>query len=110
MYDDELVDQETKAFLEQIAARFDANLNAALGGLRVELKGEIADLRVSVKEQIEASETKIITAFWNWSRPFEARMRRLDASDAVTAERLIGLEERMGAMERRIGFEHGPTH
>jgi len=91
------VDQETREFLEKIADRLDANLNSA-----------VQEMRLFVREQVELSETRIITAFWNWARPIEARMRVLDVSDAAASERLTGLEGRMGEVERRLGT--GRTH
>ena len=111
------MDHETREFLEQIASRFDISfkeLKNEMGELRGEmgdLRGEVGELRLSVKEQIEGSETRIVTAFWKWARPMEARMRWLDVSDAASSERLIGLEERMSAVERRLGLDHtSPAH
>lgn len=95
------MDNETREFLERIADRLDAKLERTS-------KETVEEIRLFVREQVELSETRIITAFWNWSRPMEARMRVLDVSDAAAGERLTGLEGRMGELERRIGLGH--TH
>ncbi|MDQ6665031.1 MAG: hypothetical protein M3Z23_11625, partial [Acidobacteriota bacterium] len=54
------------------------------------------------KEALEATETKLLTEFWKWARTLDAKLRRMEASDAATAERLTILEERVFTLERKV--------
>jgi hypothetical protein len=115
------MDQETKAFLEGMERRLSAHIGESVRSAeaRIDVHFEQIDRRFDKIDQrfekidqrfeelegsggpLEAMETRIITAFWNWSRPMETRMRRLDHSDTANAERLTALEERMARLEMR---------
>ena len=62
---------------------------------------DLAAIQGIVQEVVEGSETKLLTAFWNWAQSYEASVRRLTFSDSNTAERLLNLEERISALERK---------
>jgi len=57
-------------------------------------------LRVHFDERIEATETKLLTAFHNWAQTFEVRARGVSAAVREFDERLGLIEERVAKLER----------
>ncbi len=60
------------------------------------LEGVETALEHRLSERIEGVETKLLTAFHDWARPVEIRLRTLP----MLEERLGLLEERVSKMER----------
>jgi len=54
----------------------------------------------SVLNQIEATETRLLTAFHDWARTYEVRARGVTTAVAGFEERLGYIEERVGKLER----------
>lgn len=63
---------------------------------------QMSELKGYIREQIEGLETRILTQFYKWARPVEARLRRLELSDSVVDERIAGLEGRILTLEERL--------
>jgi hypothetical protein len=63
-----------------------------------ETKNALEGMGTRILERIEATETKLLSAFHGWARPIETRMRSLPAID----ERLGYMEERISAVERKL--------
>jgi hypothetical protein len=63
-----------------------------------ELKQALTGLETRLLEGIQDTETKLLSAFYNWARPVESRInKQLPGID----ERLGWLEERIAALERK---------
>jgi hypothetical protein len=74
-----------------------------LAELRQESKKDLAELRQDMTamegrliEAIRDSQTEVLRAFYNWVRPVELRLNRVDE----VAQRLSWIEERIAALER----------
>jgi hypothetical protein len=61
-----------------------------------ELRQHLNSMEQRLIDRIEAFETKLLTAFHDWARPVEIRLRTLP----MLEERLGLLEERVSKMER----------
>ena len=61
-----------------------------------ELRQHLNAMEQRLNDRIEAVETKLLTAFHDWARPVEIRLRTLP----MLEERLGLLEERVSKMER----------
>ena len=68
-----------------------------LNDLRNELHGSIDRLREELVEQMRDMQTEVLRAFHGWASPIEIRLRVLPNME----ERLVLLEERVSAIERR---------
>ena len=66
--------------------------------LKQYLDGKFSEVRA----EIEATETRLLSEFWKWSRPADQRIRRVEHSDATTVERLASMEERIFTLERKV--------
>lgn len=73
------MDPEIKAYLEGIDRK-------------------IEDMERRLADYIESAETRLLSN----ARVTHLRLRRLDAAEATTVDRLTGLEERIFTMERRL--------
>jgi hypothetical protein len=62
----------------------------------VELRTHLEAMEQRLDGRIEAAETKLLRAFYDWSRPVEIRLRYLSQVE----ERLGLLEERISKIER----------
>ncbi|MDQ6706681.1 MAG: hypothetical protein M3Z85_11980 [Acidobacteriota bacterium] len=85
------MDAELKTYLQEMEARMNARFDARFDAMERQFK-----------DALEATETKLLTEFWKWARTLDAKLRRLEASDAATAERLTILEERVFTLERKV--------
>lgn len=54
--------------------------------LKTYLDGKFAALESKLLESIHDSETRLLSEFWKWGRVTDQRIRRVEASDATTAE------------------------
>jgi hypothetical protein len=52
---------------------------------------------------VEKIETNLLTAFHGWDSPMAGRVRKLETAPPVVDERLSALEDRMMAVEKRLG-------
>jgi hypothetical protein len=72
-------------------------LNGNMDQLRTELNGNMSRLREELVEQMRDMQTEVLRAFHGWAGPIEIRLRVLPNME----ERLVLLEERVSAIERR---------
>ena len=72
-------------------------LNGNIDQLRTELNGNMDRLREELVEQMRDMQTEVLRAFHGWASPIEIRLRALPNME----ERLVLLEERVSAIERR---------
>jgi uncharacterized coiled-coil protein SlyX len=72
-------------------------LNGNVAQLRTELNGKMDRLREELVEQMRDMQTEVLRAFHGWASPIEIRLRALPNME----ERLVLLEERVSAIERR---------
>jgi len=72
-------------------------LNGNMDQLRTELNGNMGRLREELVEQMRDMQTEVLRAFHGWASPIEIRLRALPNME----ERLVLLEERVSAIERR---------
>jgi hypothetical protein len=72
-------------------------LNGNMAQLRIELNGNMDRLREELVEQMRDMQTEVLRAFHGWASPIEIRLRALPNME----ERLVLLEERVSAIERR---------
>jgi hypothetical protein len=61
-----------------------------------ELKAHLEAMEARLRERIDNVETKLLSAFYDWARPVEIRLRTLPYIE----ERLGLLEERISKIER----------
>ena len=96
-----LTEQDLAKAIQPLATKRD------LDQLRSETKQDLAELRADTKqnmvelgdrltEVIRDSQTEVHRAFYDWARPVEARLNRVDE----LAQRMSWLEERIGEIER----------
>jgi hypothetical protein len=86
------MDSELKAHLEAMESRMTA-------------AAEAAELRM--KEHVESIETKLLSAFWQWGKTSEIKMRQHGEGISFIDERLTVVEERLAALEFRPKNEIG---
>jgi hypothetical protein len=72
-------------------------LNGNMDHLRTELNGNMDRLREELIEKMRDMQTEVLRAFHGWASPIEIRLRVLPNME----ERLVLLEERVSAIERR---------
>ncbi len=78
----------------------DPELQQALAQLEGRLTARIDAAEVRMEERIEATETKLLSAFHNWAQTFEVRARGTSAAVREFDERLGMIEERVAKLER----------
>ncbi|HTA46418.1 MAG TPA: hypothetical protein VK789_28440 [Bryobacteraceae bacterium] len=66
-----------------------------------ELKEYLDAMEARINANIERVETKLLTAFHGWSRPYEIRARGVSTAVNSFDERLGLVEERLSAIERK---------
>ena len=101
--------------LQQALAQFEGRLTARIDGVESRLNARIAaveshlnaridavdtGLRTYIEERIEATETKLLSAFHNWAQTFEVRARGTSAAVREFDERLGLIEDRVAKLER----------
>jgi len=69
---------------------------------RMATRDDLASLESRMMEQIEKTETRLLTAFHQSARPMEIRVRNVAATATGADERLALLEERISQLERRL--------
>jgi hypothetical protein len=74
----------------------DAELKSYLEKMEARLIEATEQARAELGERIEATETKLLSAFYDWARPVDIRLRTLP----MIEERLGLLEERISKIER----------
>jgi hypothetical protein len=112
------VDPELQQALAQFEGRLTAridgvesHLNARIDGVESRLNSRIdavnaridavdTGLRTYIEERIEATETKLLSAFHNWAQTFEVRARGTSAAVREFDERLGLVEDRVAKLER----------
>jgi hypothetical protein len=75
-----------------------ADLAAALGALKTDLKKEIVDELTETMRQIE---TTLLTEFHRYGKGQQIRLHSLESRDAGVIERLAVIEERLLYLESR---------
>ena len=112
-HDLEQLRSDTKHDLEQLRS----DTKQDLGQLRSDTKQDLERLRSDTQqylvelgdrltETIRDSQTEVLRAFYDWSRPVEARLNRVDE----LAQRMSWLEQRIGELERgKRPFPNNPS-
>jgi hypothetical protein len=98
------MDEELKSYFGQLRTYLDGRF-AAIDAKFVAIDANFAAIDAKfaeVRAEIEATETRLLTEFWKWGRMSDQRTRRVEQSDAITAERLAGLEDRIFTLERKM--------
>jgi hypothetical protein len=113
------VDNELKAYLEGMEARFaerfdavdsriaavDARIDAVESRIMERVDGRIDAVEERLKDFIRKSdhdlETKMIAEFWRWGRTSDMRTRQALADASALNERMLAVEDRVSALERR---------
>jgi predicted nucleic acid-binding Zn-ribbon protein len=70
-------------------------------------KADIGALKAdidAVREQIHDSETKLLTAFYDFARANQHRVSELEHSDANLTRRIGGIEDRLLEVEKRLNI------
>jgi chromosome segregation ATPase len=80
---------EVDASFTEIDARF------------TEVDAKFAELRAHVSEECEKVETKLLGEFWKWGRTSDMRTRQALAENAALGERMLAVEDRITALERK---------
>jgi hypothetical protein len=71
-----------------------------------ELRQALSDLETRMSQRLEATETKLLTAFHDWAGTYEVRARGTSVAVRDLDERLGMIEERVAKLERR---RNGPS-
>ena len=100
---------EVKASLTADMAEVKASLTADMANMKASLiatmEGRMDALEERLKDFVRQSdhdlETKIIGEFWKWSRTSDMRTKQAIESTNTLSERLLAIEDRITALERR---------
>ncbi len=57
-----------------------------------------------LREQIRDTETKLLTAFYDFARANQTRLSELEGSDAALKRRIGGIEDRLLEVEKRLNM------
>ena len=82
--------------INSLEERLNKRTDERIDSLETVVNERIDSLETRVNERIEAVETKLLTAFYEWARPMEMRIRVLPSID----DRVGMLEERVSRIER----------
>lgn len=69
---------------------------ADIQGLRVEIEG--------LRQQISDTETKLLSAFYDFAKSNQTRISELDGSDAALKRRIGSIEDRLLEVEKRLNM------
>jgi predicted nucleic acid-binding Zn-ribbon protein len=58
----------------------------------------------SLREQIRDTETKLLTAFYDFAKANQARISELEGSDAAIKRRIGSIEDRLLEVEKRLNM------
>ena len=58
----------------------------------------------ALREQIRDTETKLLTAFYDFAKANQQRLSQLETSDAALTRRIATLEERLLEVEKRLNM------
>jgi 23S rRNA pseudoU1915 N3-methylase RlmH len=92
---------EMKADLRAEMSEMKAELKADTAMLRSEFKSDLADMKIELKAHTEMIETRLLSAFWQWSKTTDARARQQGAVITGVDERLSIIEQRVTNLEQR---------
>jgi hypothetical protein len=79
--------------LQQAFAQLEGRLTARIDAVQ-------SRLQTHIDERVEATETKLLTAFHNWAQTYEVRARGTSLAVREFEERLGMIEERLARLER----------
>ena len=94
------MDEELKTYLDAKFAEIGTKL-AEVDARFAEVDVKLAELRAHVSEECEKVETKLLGEFWKWGRTSDMRTRQALAESAALGERLLAVEDRITALERK---------
>jgi hypothetical protein len=93
------VDPELQQALAQLEGRLTAHIDAVEARLEGRIDAVEMRFRTYVDERIEATETRLLTAFHSWASPLEARQRTHAAALRAIDLEMEALSERVGKLE-----------
>jgi hypothetical protein len=88
------------ARIDGVESRLNARIDAVESHLNARIDAVDTGLRTYIEERIEATETKLLSAFHNWAQTFEVRARGTSAAVREFDERLGLIEDRVAKLER----------
>jgi hypothetical protein len=101
-FDQRFVDLDKR--LDQRFVDLDKRLDQRFVDLEKRLDQRFVDVETRfnrrLEERLEATETKLLTAFHNWAQTYEVRQRGTSAAVREFEERLGMIEERVAKIER----------
>jgi hypothetical protein len=94
---------DLNALATKLLERTHDNLIALETRLLERSHNDLNALETRLLERIENTETRLLREFRKWAVSFESRFRANEILVNGFGERMAGLEERVGDIERRIG-------
>ena len=95
------MDAELKKHLEDMEGRLEGKLDAAEQRLEGKLDAAEQRLKDFIRDADHDLETTILTEFHKWGRTSDMRTREALTHAAALAERMLAVEDRVSALERR---------
>jgi uncharacterized protein (DUF2164 family) len=87
---------------QRLTERISQKIGESEQRLTERISQKISESEDRLTEQMRDFETRLLTEFWKWGRVSDQRIRRVEHSDATTAERLASMEERIFTLERKV--------
>jgi hypothetical protein len=71
---------------------------------KADLKLGLAELEDRLTAVIRDTETKLLTAFYDFAKANQQRLSQLEGNDAALARRISGIEDRLLEVEKRLNM------
>ncbi len=88
------MDEDLKQYLIAMESRMNERMDGRMDSME-------SRLNENVNHTVEKMETKLLTAFHQWARTMEIRVRHGSTTTSSHEERLALIEERVSELERR---------
>jgi len=94
------ISPKSSATASVILAIVDPELQQAFAQLEARLTARIDAVQARLEQQVETTETKLLTAFHNWAPTYDVRARGTSIAVREFEEHLGLIEERVAKLER----------
>jgi chaperonin cofactor prefoldin len=94
------VESRLNTRIDAVESHLNTRIDAVESHLNTRIDAVETGLRTHIEERIEATETKLLSAFHNWAQTFEVRARGTSAAVREFDERLGLIEDRVAKLER----------
>jgi hypothetical protein len=91
------MDEELKQHLQGMEDRMAA---LVIGTVHTEITASEERMKTEINASVEASQTRLLSAFWKWARTSDARYRQSSGLISGFAERVTLVEDRVAELER----------